>query len=247
MGTLLTYSWNGNGYSIGTVDQRVPILINTAASFAPQVGATRIGNWTAKVSDWKGNDIVNQQKLTKSAWNKFYASNCKAVLSNAQGLGPFTVDAVWQIQQKDSFYDLTRSLVADWTFDDITGGVHNLQTVPANSYKLSLAQYLGRSIAATINFGVPGPILLGSGLLNQDGYQYTLVHEVLIHSYKGWLDAQVFTNAWFAQNRLWNDQTGSSTITTWMSTDCRCTPGAPGDAGKDPVTSGTCNAGNPKW
>jgi len=153
------------------------------------------------------------------------------------------------MQQKDQFYDLTRDLVANWNFNDITGGVHNLQTIGPNSYQMKLQQYLsqGGAVAATINFGTPGPILLASGLLNQQGYQYTLVHEVLLHSYKGWTDGQVYANAWFSQNRLWNNQQGSTTISTWMSTDCRCTPGAPGAAGIDPTTLGTCNPGNPKW
>ena len=247
MASLPTYSWNGNGYEVGSVVQRVSILINTAAGFAAQAGTNRAGIWTAKVPDWKGNDVVDQQKLTKSVWNKFYGSNCRAVLGDAQGLGPFTVDALWQLQQKDQFYDLTRATVANWTFDDITGHVHNLQTVPEGSYKSTLITYLGQSLAATINFGVPGPILFASGVLGQAGSQYTLVHEVLIHSYKGWTDAQVFANPWFATKRLWNDGQGSRTISTWMSTDCKCTPGAPGDAGKDPNTGGACSPNNPKW
>jgi hypothetical protein len=240
------YSWPGNTYSLGSVIRRSPVLINTAASFWPQAGANRSGNWTAKVSDWKGTDVVNQQKLTRAVWSKFKGSTCMAVLGNSQGLGPFAVDAVWQMQQKDSFYDLTREMVALWTLDDITGHVHNLQ-VPPNHYSLTLQQKLGNGNAATLNLGAPGPILLTSGLLNQATPQYTLAHEVLIHSYKGWTGPQVYANAWFAQNRLWNDQRGSTTITTWMSADCRCTPGAPGDAGKDPVTGGVCDASNRKW
>jgi hypothetical protein len=136
-----------------------------------------------------------------------------------------------------------------WTFYDIAKDPSTLQTVPPNSYKKTLASYLAdtNTIAAVINFGVPGPILLASGLLDKADVRYTLVHEVLIHSYKAKTDRNVLDNTWFQQKGLWDDHKGSTTITTWLSTDCRCTPGAPGAAGKDPRTGDPCQAGNPKW
>ena len=258
LGSLLTYSWNGNGYAyaIGTVDRRVPILINTAAGFAPQVDTNRARNRSAKpVVDLDGNDIVNQRKLTRALWNQFKSSNCAAVLSNKDGLGAFKIEDVMQMQEKDSFFDLTRSIVANWTLDNIRPDpTYHYDLVPADQdYRIALSRFMevkGHSSALTLNLGKPGPILLAYGLLPGNGAQYTLVHEVLIHSFKGWVDPTVSSNKLFGQNLLWSSAPGSDSISDWMSTDCRCTPGAPqgpGQPGTDPKTGKTCTAGNSKW
>jgi hypothetical protein len=66
--------------------------------------------------------------------------------------------------------------------------------------------------------------------------------EVLIHSYFGWSDSQVLGTQLFLNNNLWNNSQGSTTITTWMSTDCTCTPGQPG-----PPPTGCKPANSAAW
>ena len=54
--------------------------------------------------------------------------------------------------------------------------------------------------------------------------EYTLIHETVLHAYLGLADSAVFANTILANNGLNDNGVGSDTITSWMGTDCKCTP-----------------------
>jgi hypothetical protein len=71
--------------------------------------------------------------------------------------------------------------------------------------------------------------------------EFTLVHEIIFHAYAGLLDNAVFGNTYFQQQGLWRpgNSTATVNISTWMSTDCTCTPGNP--------QAPTCQANTAQW
>jgi len=146
---------------------------------------------------------------------------------------------VQQRQSQLNFYDTGNPYVAKLTLNEVTGG---LKPDPVNLFNWLHNQ---AASAATALFGRPGPIVLAPGFLNQQYNQFTLVHEVLLHAYAGVSDNAVLTSPVFTtpnpttKGRLWNDGKGSTTISTWMSTDCTCTPG-------DKNTP-TCQPNTAKW
>jgi hypothetical protein len=183
--------------------------------------------------------------LSHAEWNKFKQSHCAEVF--ALGIPPVwhgsppdfydpTLQGVQKRQSQLNFYDTGNPYVANLKLSEVTNGLlHN---------PVGLYDYLANlnATAATPLFGRPGPIVLRPGFFNPQTVpnpQFILIHEVLLHAYAGLPDDAVY--AAFANYGLWNDKQGSTNISTWMSTDCRCTPGhtTPG--------APTCQANTAPW
>jgi hypothetical protein len=93
---------------------------------------------------------------------------------------------------------------------------------------------------AGVRAGEQTAVVTKSGFFSQDHPQFTLMHEVLLHAYGNWWDDPIFANTFFTQNGLWrpDGSTATTYISTWMSTDCTCTPGKLGT---------TCSANTASW
>jgi hypothetical protein len=98
----------------------------------------------------------------------------------------------------------------------------------------------GRQITDNMGYGKQTAVVTKGGFFSQDHFQFTLMHEVLLHAYGNWWDDPIFANTFFTQNGLWRPggSTATTNISTWMSTDCTCTPGKPGM---------TCSANTASW
>jgi hypothetical protein len=220
-------------------------VINTGASFWAQVAATAAQNKASVPPYKKGTDTVNQKILTKQFWNGFATSACMADFKQAfvTPLGAGTVDNILKLQRDDTFYDLTNPEVAKLTIAQVcTNGCNEVPPPPRGFPETrTLVGFLGNGLAATLNFGAPGPIVLRSGLLNGPLPQLSLAHEVLLHSFYAQTDPNVYSA--LASKHLYDDNKGSTNISLWMSTDCECTPGAPASfQQKNP-----CPANTAKW
>jgi hypothetical protein len=138
--------------------------------------------------------------------------------------------------QRGTFGDLKMSQIGVTTANGVVVGPR------------TLSNWLGSGNAAVPNFpilGSGGPALVQAGILqypadgnpNQSNYpQFTLVHEVLLHAYAGVSDPQMLDDNFFSFNGLFDTGQGSTAITGWMSTDCKCTPGR-----------GNCQANTATW
>ncbi len=188
--------------------------------------------------------------LSANEWAKFQTSNCAVVLGNVQkGLPQYFVNTRYpwdpsmkkvQLAQSElRFYDTGKSYWANMPLVEVLPEPYRARYNPL----LKMGNYLGVATAATLVIPGPGPIPLAPGFLQQVKPQVTLIHEVLIHAYVGASDTQVENNAYFKSQGYWFDGIGSATISSWMSTDCKCTPENP-DNQKNGVT---CNANTAKW
>ena len=233
---LATYSWTGNAYQRGSVRQVLAMPLYFGVGFWPFKGANDSGNGTAHFRmDSVSNDKV-KNILTPARWQKFAQSNCSAVFANPQGLPLYdtTMRAVQKRQSELNFYNVGNPEIGNLTLQEVTAGM-----MPSGE---TLTDYLNnaQAAAAVPLLGRPGPVVLQAGFFSQPYPQFTLVHEVLLHSYAGQTDGQVLGNAFFQQKGLWNDGKGSTTISTWMSTDCTCTPG-------NPANKTTCQLNTAGW
>ncbi len=237
---LPTYSWLGNAYQVGSVDQVAAMAPYFALSFWPFEGGNASGNGSAYFRrDSKTNDKV-KTILTPTMWQKFAKSNCAAVFANPQsiagGVANYSLRTVQMKQGLTNFYDIGNPGVGVLTLREVTGGqVSNFRT---------LAEHLSTANATTVNmcYGSQTAVLLKSEVLSRQYPQFVLVHELLLHAYGNWWDDAIFGNAFLTQKGLWRPagSTATSTITTWMSTDCTCTP-------ENPATANSCQANTARW
>ncbi len=106
---------------------------------------------------------------------------------------------------------------------EVTGGEFTLNNI--------LTGYLSGANAATVNMGFSRQtaVLLAPNFFSQSHPETTLVHEIVFHGYAAQIDDNVFGNAYFTTKGLWRpaNSTATTNISTWMGTDCTCTPGNP--------------------
>jgi len=236
MASLPIQSWTGNSYRYGSIDQVVANPYFLAAGFWELDG----GQYTKGTAGIPIDSIANakvRKILTPTRWQNFGKSNCNALFKDPNGIPLYdvTLRAVQARQEELNFYDVGDPGIGILKISAVTAGPNMIPN------PITLTNYLNNihAAAAVPLLGKPGPVVLQNGLLSQQYPQFTLVHEVLLHAYAGQSDGMVLNNAFFQTKGLWNDGQGSTTISTWMSTDCTCTPGQPGTA--------KCQANTAKW
>lgn len=239
----------GGQYSPGTAGYPVD-SVTTYAVNGNAYGSEVPGITPDSVRAHDATDTANGI-LSHAEWAKFKTSNCAVVLGNiGYGLPSMWHNArypwdpnmieVQRAQSELRFYDTGNPYWANMPLNKV---------LPAAYAKyndlFTMGQYLtdAKASAATPVLGAPGPIPLAPGFFQQKKPQVTLIHEVLIHAYAGVSDTQVENSSYFRSQHYWFDGVGSATISSWMSTDCTCTPENP-DNQKNDVT---CNANTAKW
>ena len=239
IGSLPTQSWTLNEYLVGSADQVVATFLNFGVSFAPfQRGSTSPGTPQNIPVDSKTNEGV-KNLLTAATWRNFANSTCGSVFANPLGIPSmipnYSLGGVQSKQQMTNFYDVGNPGIGNLTLRQVTGG----QT-PNN---VTLTDYLtnGGAAAATANMGYDRQtaVILQANSLSQSRPEFTLVHELIFHAYAAQPDTAVFANAYFQQQGLWRSSGSNATvnISTWMGTDCTCTPGNPSAPACQPNTA----------
>jgi hypothetical protein len=240
-------SWTSNTYQIGSIDGLAAIGPTIAASWmAMQLGVINGVAWQAghfpidSTSNFRVKNL-----LTPGWWRKFANSRCGTVFGDSRGLPSFlppspganySLRAAQKKQSMTNFYDIANAGIADLTRRVVTGGkVQSDQTIEG---------YLGNATAATDNMGYEAQtaVLLKAHFFSTANPQFTLAHEIILHAYVGVLDDAIFDNTFFKAKGLWRDPNSGATtnITTWMSTDCTCTPG-------NPANTTTCQSNTAQW
>jgi hypothetical protein len=167
-------------------------------------------------------------------------SHCGSVFANPLGLPllipNYSVQVVQTKQSMTNFYEVDNAGIEDLTLRTVTGG-QIADNVKLTSYLLN-----GGATAATANYGYSRQtaVVLGPNFFLQQFPEFTLVREILLHAYAGKPDDAIFGNTYFTDQGLWrpSGSTATANITTWMSTDCTCTPGKP---------QTTCPTNTAKW
>jgi hypothetical protein len=239
---LLIPSWRSNTYQIGSTDQVLNPILIAATWSALAVGTEALGiAWQAAHFriDSKTNLKV-KNILTPARWKRFANSHCGSVLGNSQGMTAmipnYSLQVVQTKQGLTNFYSVDNPGVGDLPLREVTGGQYGTNE--------TLANYLrsGGATAATANMGYSRQtaVVFQANFFSQQYPEFDLVHEILFHAYAGLPDDAIFGNAYFTTQGLWRPAGSSATIniSTWMSTDCTCTPGKPGT---------TCQANTAKW
>jgi hypothetical protein len=151
---------------------------------------------------------------------------------------PYSLVWVREKARMTNFYDVDKPQVANWTLREVTGDeVHDDR---------SLLEYLGIAYAAnTQNMGYQRrtAIIFKPGFLDPANPEsrginpeFNLMHEILLHAFANLSDGNVYSL--FQSKGLWRMGTGSETVSSWISTDCTCTPEQPG---------ATCTANTAGW
>jgi hypothetical protein len=180
---------------------------------------------------WNSNSEVSSA-LDATRWRNFAGSNCAKVFGNptygiASNVAYYSLTRAQTKQNRmTNYYDLGNPGVAGLTISAVTDNeLHDGR---------SLAAYLGNATAATVNMGENKhtAVLLKAGFFSLHPERFTLMHETLLHAYGNWSDAAIFGNPFFTNppNNLWQDQSKTHTISTWIGTDCHCTPENPANA-----------------
>jgi hypothetical protein len=238
----IVQSWTGNWYQYGSVDQVVLTAIPyyLAASFWALQGGQQIAGTSGTPIDSIANKKV-RDILTPARWKNFAGSHCAAVFADtgqgiASNLANYSLATAQKKQEMTNFYDIGNPGVASLMLRAVTGG--------QISNSMTLTAYLANAYAATVNMGYwnQTAVLFKSSVLTQTYPQFTLMHEVLLHAYGNWWDDPIFGSAYFQQKGLWRPagSSATTTISSWMSTDCTCTP-------ENPATATTCHANTAKW
>jgi hypothetical protein len=237
MAGLPVQSWTMNEYQAGSVDQVLLNPILFALSWWPFAQGNASGNGTAQIPiDSIANSAV-KGVLSKARWRKFAGSHCSSVFQNGLPLPSYSVQVVQTKQGMTNYYDISNPGVGNLTLAQVTGGQYG--------GNVTLSNYLanGGAVAATANMGYSRQtaVVLQHSVLTQQHPEFDLAHETLLHAYAAQTDSAVFTNGVFLQNGLWRPSGATATvnITTWMSTDCTCTPGNPAAPG--------CRANSATW
>jgi hypothetical protein len=233
-----TQSWTLNEYQVGSVDQVVAMALLFAPGWSPFAGANASGNGTGYFPmDSISNEKV-KEILTPARWQKFAQSHCAAVLGGPQGIPStmpyYSLQMVQQKQKMTNFYDVGNPGIGNLELQVVTGGQYGSNE--------TLTRYLRTANAATANMGYSRQtaVVVQAGFLSQPYPEFHLIHEVLLHAYAALTDDNVF--GLFQANGLWRPagSTATTTISTWMSTDCSCTP-------ENPATASTCKANTAPW
>jgi hypothetical protein len=252
---LPVQSWTGNLYQDSPVDEIFADPYLLAWTFLALAGGEYSPGAAGYPVDSDTDQLVKGTPskagiLSKQEWAKFKASNCAVVLGNKD----YGLPSVWQntrypwdpsmnqvqrAQSELNFYDTGKSYWANMPLVEVLPEPYRKRYNPNET----ILQYLvyATASAATLVIPGPGPIPLAPGFFNQKKPQVDLIHEVLIHAYAGASDFQVENNNYFKSQGYWFDGKGSATISTWMSTDCKCTPENPAN----PPNS--CPANTAKW
>jgi len=229
MANTPTLSWPGNtyqsAYGSGSVD-RVP---TAAPGFFAVTWWPFLMAWSAH---FPVDAIANSQAgniLTDTMWSKFAGSHCATVFQ--QGFTPvmpsYSLQMVQEKGRITNFYDVGNPGIANLEVRVVTGGRFGSNQ--------TLIDYLAggdhpnaHAVTVYMGFSNQTAIVLKAHILSQPHPEFLLVHEVLLHAYAAWTDANVF--GYYSDQGLWReaDSGASSNITTWISTDCTCTPGKPG-------------------
>lgn len=236
------YSWTSNAYQLGSIEQVVSAVPDVALSWAALVGLNMYSGAAMHFPvDFKSNYKV-VDVLSAATWQKFANSTCRAVLGNPQGMPAMianydsSLQMIKKKQNMTNFYDVGNPGVGNLTLRTVTRG-----EIQSNLILTDYLQNAGAT-AGTINMGYPRQtaVALQANFFSQSHPEFTLVHEVLFHAYAGLPDNAIFGNAYFQQQGLWRPtgSTATTNISTWMSTDCTCTPGGPGP---------TCQANTAAW
>ena len=239
MARLPTQSWTMNEYQIGSVDLVVAMALLFAPNWSPFEGANASGNGTAHFpKDSIANDKVHKI-LTPAMWQKFAGSHCAAVLGDPlYGLPStnpyYSLVTVQMKQGMTNFYDVGNPGIGDLAVRTVTGGKWGSNE--------TITAWLGNADAGTAYMGYTNQtaIVLKAGFFSQAHPEFVLVHELLVHAYSAWGDDNMF--GFFQDKGLWRPANSNATyyISTWMSTDCKCTP-------QNPATAGTCTANTAQW
>ena len=241
IGALYTQSWTGNVYRKGSVEQLVASPVPFAPSFFAFQGGNQSRNNTAHFrKDSKTNDKV-REKLTSAFWSKFGKSNCGAVFGNQLGVllmvptGTYSLRNLQIKQARTNFYDIGNSGIGDYTLQEVTGGEIKSGVL--------LRDRVASVNAITDNWGFEKvtAVILKPTVLAGAHPQFTLVHEIVFHAFAAKSDDTVFAHTYFQEKGLWrpSGSTASVNISTWMGTDCKCTPGNP--------AAPTCQADTATW
>ena len=218
LASLPTKSLTGELYLLGSIDDIFDVPYFEAPSFEPQAGSqTRIP------VDSPTNKAVSDI-LTTTMWQRFSKSNCAKVFGDPRGVTNFSVDTIQKKQKMTNFYLLDNPGIGNLTVSAVTGGY-----IPSTA---RLENQIGTAYAQTINRGYDRQtaVVLRNGFFSLDTVKFTLVHEVVLHAFWGQTDDQIFGNTFFAASGLWreNESTATATLTSWIGTDCKCTPEKPG-------------------
>jgi hypothetical protein len=233
MAVLLTQSWTRHLYQYGSVDQVTGTLIDEAASFEPLANGDYSPESAGIPIDSITNNLVTKI-LPPAMWGKFEKSNCSVVFGNPQGIPNYSLQTVRKKQDMTNFYDVGNDGVGSLTLQDVTAGqIGNAETI---------TRYLANNNAVTVNLGYSKQtaVVFQQNVLAQPHVEFIVAHELLLHAYAGVTDDAVFSTTFYTAKGLWrpDGSTATTNITTWMGTDCTCTPGKPGT---------TCPANTAKW
>jgi len=198
-------------------------------------------NWPVRAHDSTSNSQVNGI-LNPTRWRNFAPTHCASLFGDpVQGIAKDVYGyslAGAQYKQRGgltNYYDLSNPGVASLLVYDVTA--HETPKTPQ-----TLAQYIQNANAATVNMGASKhtAVILSVGFFKQTvPVRFALMHETLLHAYGNWWDDPIYANPLFIQNGLRRFATETTTVSTWMSTDCKCTP--------DPANPGACPANTAKW
>jgi hypothetical protein len=219
-------------------------VIANQLDYALSVWAFQGGNQSGNNSAHFRKDSIANNKvakiLSKQLWQKFAGSHCQAVLNNPNGMSmmipSYSLQMVQRKQEMTNFYDIGNPGVGALTLKEVTAG--------GDPRNVSLTAYITAiATAATANMGYDRQtaVVMLPSVLTSARPEFTLVHETLFHAYAGLIDDSIFGNSYFSQQGLWRPAGSNATtaISTWMSTDCRCTPGNP--------AAPSCQANTATW
>ena len=138
-----------------------------------------------------------------------------------------------------NFYDVGKPEFANHTLAEVTG-----EEVKRPDKLGRYLDRLGTSAATTPNMGASyshTAVVFRRPPFAPDPHpEFALVHELLLHAYGAWWDDPIFENSLFIRNGLYRVGTKTYTISTWMSTDCTCTP-------ENPLTYDHCQPNTARW
>ncbi len=222
---LATQSWTSYAYRMGSIEQILANPIYYALSFWAFQAGNESRNMTASSRrDSKSNSKV-MNLLTPSFWKKFAGSHCGTVLANGMSAlisSPYSLEQVQNKQSRTNFYDIGNPGVGNLTLKEVTNGDDSRTTL--------LSDFVAVANAATtpLKFDKQTAVVMRASVLSDARPEFTLVHEIVFHAYGQETDDNIFNYDFFKMNGLWRDSSASTNITTWLSTDCTCTPGKPG-------------------
>jgi hypothetical protein len=235
---MAAQSWTMNEYLDGPVTQLALNPYLFALSYWPFPEGNDSGNGSANLPIDSIANAAVKKILTPQRWQKFAGSNCSAVFKKGLPLPFYSMQVIQTKQGMTNYYDTSNPGVGDLTELQVTGGHYGTN--------VTLTNYLangGGADAATLNMGYDRQtaVIMKHMVLTQKYPEFDLIHETVLHAYAAQWDDPIFGNSVFQQSGLWrpSGSTATANISTWMSTDCTCTPGNP--------ATPKCKADTAKW